>query len=80
MYLTRGGSVQRSLTSGPREWPADKTSWPTGPTLQPFAGRLHSDTLQEAVTGNPKPKVGGGRSLWAPSHVPRLAGHHLVSY
>jgi hypothetical protein len=34
--------------------------WPAGPTLQPFACWLHGDTLQEAVEGNPKLKVGGG--------------------
>jgi hypothetical protein len=45
--------VQRQLTSGPKVWSA-------GPTLQPLAGRLHDDTLQEAVTRNPKLKVGGG--------------------
>jgi hypothetical protein len=46
MYLTRGGSVQRMLTSGPRGWLA-------GPTLQPLVGWLHGDTLQDTVTGNP---------------------------
>jgi hypothetical protein len=41
-------------------WPVDQTSWPVwpaGPTLQPRVGRLHGDTLQEAVKGNLKPKV-----------------------
>jgi hypothetical protein len=27
MYLTRGGSVQRPLTSGPRGWPAGQIPW-----------------------------------------------------
>jgi hypothetical protein len=58
--------VQRPLTSGPR-------GWLTGPTLQPLMGRLHSDTLQEAVTGNPKPKVSAGHAPWPPGHVARLA-------
>jgi hypothetical protein len=49
--------VQRPLTSEPKGWPA-------GPTLQPLAGSLHGDTLQEVVEGNPKLK----------------AGHHLVCY
>jgi hypothetical protein len=71
MYLTRGGSVQRPLTSGPSGWPAGQT---------PLMGRLHGDTLQEAVTGNPKPKVGGGQTPWPPDHVARPVGHHLVSY
>jgi hypothetical protein len=52
--------VQRPLTSGPRGWPASQTPWPADPTLQPLAGRLHGDTIQEVVTGNQKPKVGGG--------------------
>jgi hypothetical protein len=43
-------------------------------------GRLHGDTLQEAVTGNPKLEVGGGRTPLPPGHVAWLAGHHLVSY
>jgi hypothetical protein len=53
VYLTRGGNVQRPLTSGPRGWPA-------GPTLQPLVGWVHGNTLQEAVEGNPKLKVDGG--------------------
>jgi hypothetical protein len=60
VYLTRGGSVQMSLTSGTRGWPTSRTPWLAGPTLQPLVGWLHSDTLQEAVEGNPKLKVDGG--------------------
>jgi hypothetical protein len=45
------------LTSGPRGWPAD-------PTLQPLTGWLRADTIQEVVEGNPKLKVGGGRTPW----------------
>jgi hypothetical protein len=66
MYLTRGGGVQRLLTSGPKGWSAD-------PTWQPLMGRLHGDTLQEAITGNPKPKVSGGRTPWPPGHMARPA-------
>jgi hypothetical protein len=73
MYLTRGGSVQRPLTSGPRGWPVGQTPRPVVPTLQPLTGWLHEDTLQEVVTGNLKPKVGGRRT-------PRPPGHHLASY
>jgi hypothetical protein len=58
--------VQRPLTSRPKGWPA-------GPTLQPLAGWLRDDTLQEALEGNPKLKVGGGRTPWT-------AGHHLACY
>jgi hypothetical protein len=72
--------VQRSLTSGPRGWPASQTPWPAGPTLQPLVGRLHGDTLQEVVTGNLKPKVGGGRTPWPAGHVARPISHHLASY
>jgi hypothetical protein len=65
--------VHRPLTSGPRGWLAR-------PTLQPLTDRLHGDTLQEAVIGNPKPKVSGGQTPWSPRNVARPAGHHLVSY
>jgi hypothetical protein len=54
--------------------------WPVGPNLWPLTGRLHGESIQEAVTGNPKPKVGGGQTPWPPGHVARPAGHHLVSY
>jgi hypothetical protein len=57
VHLTLGGSVQRSLTSGPRVWPAGQTPWLTGPTF--LVGWLHDDTLQEVVEGNPMLKVGG---------------------
>jgi hypothetical protein len=57
-----------------------QTPWLVGPTLQLLVGQLHSDTLQEVVTGNPKPKVGGDRTPWPPGHVARSASHHLVSY
>jgi hypothetical protein len=73
MNLTRGSSVQRSLTSGPR-------GWPTGPTLQALEGWLHGHALQEAVTRNPKLEFGGSRTRWPPGHVARPAGQHLVCY
>jgi hypothetical protein len=72
--------VQRSLTSGPRGWPIGQSPWAIGPTLKPLAGQLCSDTLQEAVIGNPELKVGGGRAPWSPDDVARPAGHHLASY
>jgi hypothetical protein len=64
MYLTRGGSVQRLLTSGPRGWPAGQTPWPIGPTLHPLVDHLHSDTLQEAATRDLKPKLSGCSAMW----------------
>jgi hypothetical protein len=54
--------VQRPLTSEPRRWPVGLTPWPASPTLQPLAGWLHGDTLQEVVKGNPMLKVSGGRA------------------
>jgi hypothetical protein len=60
--------VQRPQTSGPSA------------TLRALTGRLHGDTLQEAVTGNPKLKVGGGQTQWPANHVSRLAGQHLACY
>jgi hypothetical protein len=80
MHLTRGGSVQRPLTSGPRRWPAGKTPCPVGPTLQPRASWLHGHALQEAVTRNPKLEVGGSQTRWPPSHVARSACQHLACY
>jgi hypothetical protein len=62
--------VQRPLTSGPRGLPAGQTPWPASPTLQPLMGWLHGDILQEAVEGNPKLKVGGGRTPWTPINTP----------
>jgi hypothetical protein len=41
-------------------WPVSQTPWPAGPTLQPLVGWLRGDTLQEAVEGSPRLKVGGG--------------------
>jgi hypothetical protein len=80
VYLTRGGSVERPLTSGPRGWPTSQILWLFGPTLQPLTGWLHDETLQEVVEGNPKKKVSGGQSPRLANHVARLAGHHLACY
>jgi hypothetical protein len=70
--------VQRPLTSGPKGWRAGQTPWPVSPTLQPLVGWLCGDTLQEAVEGNSKLKVGGGRTPWATGHVARPVSHHLA--
>jgi hypothetical protein len=80
VYLTRGGSVPRPLSSGPRGWLASQTPWPASPTLQPLTGWLHSDTLQEAIEGNPRVKVSRGETPWPAGHVARLALHHLECY
>jgi hypothetical protein len=37
-------------------------------------------TLQEAIEGNPKLKVGGGQTPWLAGHVARLTDRHLVCY
>jgi hypothetical protein len=73
MHLTRGGSVQRPLTSEPRGWPAGQTPWPTGPTFQPLADSLHGHALQEAVIRNLKLDVGGSRTRWPLGHMARTA-------
>jgi hypothetical protein len=80
MHLTSGGSVQRPLTSEPRGWPAGQNPWPAGLTFQPLADWLHGHALQEAVTWNPKLKVGGSQTRWLPGHVTRLASQHLACY
>jgi hypothetical protein len=68
------------LTSGPRGWPAGPTPWPVGPTLQPLTGWIYGDTLQEAVEGNPKLKVGEGQTPWPTGHVAMPADHHMACY
>jgi hypothetical protein len=78
--MTLGGSVQRPLTSGHREWLANQNPWPAGPTLQPLVGWLHGDTLQEVVEGNPKLTGSGGQTPWLTGHVARPANHHLACY
>jgi hypothetical protein len=65
--------VQRLLTNGPR-------GWPVGPTLQPLMGWLHDDNFQDTVEGNPKLKVGGGRTPWPAGHKARPVGYHLACY
>jgi hypothetical protein len=80
MHLTRGGSMQRPLTSGPSGWLAGQTPWPADPTLQPLTGWLHGHALQETVTRNPKREVGGSRTRWLPGHVARPARQHLACY
>jgi hypothetical protein len=42
MYLTRGGSVQRLLTNGPRGWLAGQIPGPVGLVLCQFGPRLHA--------------------------------------
>jgi hypothetical protein len=61
-------------------WPAGQIPWSVGRTLQPLMGRLYGDTLQEAITGNPKLKVSGGQTPRLPNHLARPAGHHLACY
>jgi hypothetical protein len=73
MHLTRGGSVPRPLTSGPRGWPTD-------PSLQSLIGLLHGHALQETVTRNLKLEVSGSQTWWPASHVARSAGQHLACY
>jgi hypothetical protein len=62
--------VQRLLIDGPRGWSAGQTTWLAGSTLQPLTGWLRSDTLQEAVEGSPKLKVGGGQTPWSAGQPP----------
>jgi hypothetical protein len=80
MHLTRGGSVQRSLTNGPRGWSADQIPWLTGPTFLPLADWLHWHALQEVVIRNPKLEVSGSRTRWPPGHMTTPAGQHLACY
>jgi hypothetical protein len=55
MYLTRGSSVQRTLTSRPKGWPAGQIP---GPASQP--------AFMSTQEGEGK---GGGESRWRPNHM-----------
>jgi hypothetical protein len=72
--------MQRPLPIGPRGWPASQTPFLASPTLQPLTSWLHGDALHEAVEGNSKTRVGGGRTRWRAGHVARPAGLHLACY
>jgi hypothetical protein len=80
IHLTRGDSVQRPLTRGPRGWSVGQTPWSAGPTLQPLMGLLHEHALLEVVTRDSKLEVSGSRTWWLARHVARPAGQHLVCY
>jgi hypothetical protein len=73
MYLIRGGSVQRPLTSGPR------VGQPARFYVRLARGFVHT-CLHEKGKATAVEKVGGGQTTWPAGHVARLAGHHLVSY
>jgi hypothetical protein len=57
IYVTRGDSVQRALTSGPRVWPAGQLSSRFGPKL-----------LGHVSTREGK-GYGGGKSWWRPNSL-----------
>jgi hypothetical protein len=57
MYMTRGDSVQRPLTSGPRGWPA-------GQLLSQFGPKL-----VEHVSTREGKGYGGGESRWRPNSL-----------
>jgi hypothetical protein len=57
MYVTRGDSVQRPLTSGPRRWPTDQIPWPVGQILSRFGPKLLRHMSKREGKG-----YGGGES------------------
>jgi hypothetical protein len=57
MYLTREGSVQRTLASVPR-------GWPTGQVLCQFGQRLRAH-----VSTREGESQGSGESRWWPNHM-----------
>jgi hypothetical protein len=74
MYLTRGGSVQRLLTSGTRWWRASRSA-------RFYVSLAHGFThkcLHEKGEARALGKVGGGRTTWSAGHMARPVGHHLV--
>jgi hypothetical protein len=74
MHLRRGGSVQRSLTSGP----GGGGGWPLSLPLQPLMSLLHGHALEEAVTWNLKLEVSGNQTWWSAGRMARLASQHLA--
>jgi hypothetical protein len=62
MYLTRGGSVQRPLASGP--W-----GWPVGQVLCRFGSRLRAHVPTREGEGQDGEKVSGCRTTWLTSHM-----------
>jgi hypothetical protein len=79
IHLTRGGHVQRQLTSEPSGWPASQSPWPAGPGLQPPMIFLGGDAIQEAVKWSLRPRVSGHRASWLASHGTRSADQHLAN-
>jgi hypothetical protein len=73
MCVTRGGGVQRPLTSGSR---GSLVTWF-------YVGLAHSfmhTCLHEKGKAKVVEKVSGGQTTWPTGHVASPAGHHLVSY
>jgi hypothetical protein len=63
MYLIQEGSVQRSLTSGPKGWPTDQIPWPADQVLCRFGPWLcaHVSTREGESQAS-------GESRWRPNH------------
>jgi hypothetical protein len=80
MYLTRGGSVQRPLASGPWGWPVVQIPWPVGQVLCRFGSRLRAHVSTREGEGQDGEKVSGCRTTWLTGHMARPVGHHMVSY
>jgi hypothetical protein len=64
MYVTRGDSVQRPLTSGPTGWLAGEIPWPAGQLLSQFGSKFlgHVSTREGKC-------YGGGESWWTPNSL-----------
>jgi hypothetical protein len=56
MYVTRGDSVQRPLTGGPRRWLAGQIPWSVGQFLSRFGPKLAQVSRREGKC------YGGGES------------------
>jgi hypothetical protein len=64
MYVTRGDSVQRPLTSGPKGWPTVQIPWPIGQLLSQFRPKL----LGHMSTREGK-DYASGESWWRPNSL-----------
>jgi hypothetical protein len=64
MYVTRGDRVQRSLTSGPRGWPANQIPWPADQLLSGIRPKLLGCVSTREGKG-----YDHGESWWRPNSL-----------
>jgi hypothetical protein len=80
MYLTRGGNVQRPLTSGPGGGGPAKSPGRPARFYVGLACGFVDMCLHEKGKAKAAEKVVGGLSTWLVGHVAWSADRHMVSY